>query len=269
MNEQHENKQIQPQTGSEPSTSFADVQFFSSNGDGRKKESTSELPMFGLDEALSLVNLIHDQALERATMPQVASAAGYKHASSTPFYRKISAARRFGLVSQTGPELTMRARDILKPATENARSDALVAAILSIPYYNELVELNAGKKANQSLIANGIARTFDITDACANTCAKAFMASLREAGLLTTDGVVITRPQMMPKPDGARNDKQPPSGSGPTDEQDQVEYTLYLDKTKVKKMTVRGPISITPAEYKRLCEWLKVTLIIDPPIDSE
>jgi hypothetical protein len=236
--------------------------------ENKKRDSTSDLPMFGLDEAVSLISNIHEKALERAAMPEVARAIGYKHASSTPFYRRMVAARLFGLVAPSGPELTVRARDILKPISANAKEDALIAAVMGIAYYSELIDSHDGKRANEGFIANGIARKYDLTDGCAKTCAKAFMSSLRVAGLLNSDGVVESNPTRSPASTDNKKNLEVALGNDDPDS-DQVEYTLYLDKTKSRKMLVKGPISITPSEYRRLCDWLKVTLIIDPPLDSE
>ena len=58
-----------------------------------KKDSTNELPMFDLTEALNFVTKLHENALETVPMPKVAEGMGYTNPSSTPFYRRIVAAR--------------------------------------------------------------------------------------------------------------------------------------------------------------------------------
>src|SRR5438046_2798721 len=80
-----------------------------------KKDSTIEIPMVDLEEAVRLVTMIHENALETASMPDVAKGCGYSNPSSTPFYRRMVAARQFGLLSTGRPELTTRSRDYLKP----------------------------------------------------------------------------------------------------------------------------------------------------------
>lgn len=43
------------------------------------------------------------------------------------------------------------------------------------------------------------------------------------------------------------------------------EHTLYLDKSKQRKVVIQAPLEISRAEYDRLCKWLAVALIIDEP----
>ncbi|MSU59742.1 MAG: hypothetical protein EXS35_16510 [Pedosphaera sp.] len=86
-----------------------------------KKDSTNALPMFDMEEAIKLVVTIHDKALETAPLPQVAKGCGYAHPSSTPFYRRLAAARLFKLLGSPQAELTTFALDYLNP-TEKTQS---------------------------------------------------------------------------------------------------------------------------------------------------
>jgi hypothetical protein len=44
---------------------------------------------------------------------------------------------------------------------------------------------------------------------------------------------------------------------------DQEEHSLYLDKEKTRKVTINSPLFISKAEYKRICNWIKVALIVE------
>jgi len=236
----------------------------------KKSNSTAKLPMFDLSEAVSFVKKIHDEALEQLAMPEVAKGTGYQHASSTSFYRKMTAARLFGLVVGNGcSELTDRGKDIIKPDSENAKSDALASAISGIKYYSELIAKNNGKRANLDFIANGIARDFSITDECAKTCSRAFMSSLEFAGMLDSNRVVVTKPT---KPNVVEETKITDTEKrvmNDNPESELVDFTLYLDKTKTRKIMVKGPISISDSDYRRICDWLKVTFIVEPPMETK
>src|SRR6266446_3645327 len=152
------------------------------------KDYTLDLPMVDLGEAVKLVTDIHQKALETATMSAVAQGCGYAASSSTPFYRRIVAARLFKLLSPEGAALTSQALDYLKPDREDAKSQALTSSILSIPAYRELVETHQGRRLNHEIIANGFVRKFKLSQAGAVICARTFIGSLQFAGFVEADG---------------------------------------------------------------------------------
>jgi hypothetical protein len=226
-----------------------------------KKDSTNELPMLDIGEAINFVSLIHEKGLENAQMPDVATQTGYKHPSSTPFYRRCVAARLFGMLAKSGPELTARARTYLKPDNENARVAALRDAIMGIQLYADEVNKLIGKRINNLYVANSFQKVLPLTDGCAAECAINFERSLKFAGFLATDGTVVipgletTTPAAPVKPTGEDDDKGGADGM--------QSHTLYLDKTKTKKFSVSAPLDLTPSEIKRIQKWLEVTLLVD------
>jgi len=237
---------------------------------GAKKDSTNEVPMFDLGEVIGFVTMIHQKGLETEPMPNVAKGCGYKHATSTPFYRRMVAGRLFGLLSKTGAELTPRAKDVLKPDSDGAERRALVEAINSIPVYSEtLTRLSNGKVLVTGLIANGFSRTLNLTDPCATICAKAFEGSLKFASLLAPDGTVSVVPLMSSKDtsrDGTateQDDNDASENQDATDSTQTQKHTLYLDKTKSKKFTMIAPLALTFGEIKRIQKWIEVTLLIE------
>lgn len=235
----------------------------------RPKDFTSRLPMINLETAIKVVRTIRDKGLEVAPALTVAKALGYKTPTSSPFYTRMLGARLFGLLSGKST-LAQRAIDFLKPRDEQMKQAALVDAIMGIPPYKSLVELYAGKKINIEHAANKIETEHSLTQACATVCAKVFEASLRFAGMLAADDVVEARPI------GSRPEAQPEEPAGvptaangmpsmePAAEggQDTQQHTLYLDKGKVRKFYFAGPVEVTQQEYERICQWLKVTMIV-------
>src|SRR5260221_6311961 len=134
------------------------------------KNYSLDLPMFDLGEVVKVITEIHEKALETAKMAAVAHGCGFKGSSSTPFYRRIVAARLFKLLSAQGAALTPQALDYLKPDREDAKSEALKNSILAIPAYGELIETHQGKRLNPEIIANGFVRRFNISQAAAAIC---------------------------------------------------------------------------------------------------
>jgi hypothetical protein len=229
-----------------------------------KKDFTSEVPVYDLEEAIRFVTKIHEKGLETASMSDVASGCGYGGPTSTPFFRRLQAARHFGLLTKGGAELTTRSKDYLKPDFEGADRRALVDAIISIPPYAEMVQKLNGKKINRELEANGLSKTLNLTDSCAQTCAKTFESSLKFAGMLSSDLTVSAgAPQSAPKPDAHGDEK--PGGEKPQEEANQAQgyhnYTLPLINDR--KVIIKAPLDITAQEIKRLQKWIEFTLQVD------
>jgi|GEM_PF-1860932 len=225
------------------------------------KDYTSDLPMFDLEEALKLVTDIHEKALETASMPEVAKGCGYASPSSTPFYRRMVAARLFKLLSSQRAELTKLALDYLKPDSEDAKSKALTDSIMGIPAYAELIQSHQGKRINLEIVANGFMRKFSLTKPGASLCARAFASSIKTAGFLTPDGTLGAVSQRTvennlndppPPPPPLDDDKNPPLQG----------FTLILDPKKGRKIVIQAPPSVSESELKRIQAWLGFQLLV-------
>jgi hypothetical protein len=239
--------------------------------DATKKDSTNELPMYDLEEAIKLAVTIHEKALETAAMPDVAKGCGYANPTSTPFYRRIVAARLFKFLGSPKPELTKLALDYLKPDTDGAKQTALSQAILGIKVYADIVNLNAGKKLNADLLANKLEKddALSITKSCAKVCASVFISSLKFAGFISLDGTVVipsgsvvpekTPPQdELPKTNGTKSKNEELEN----DDESQVQ-TLYLDNKRKRKITIKAPFTVTKDELERIRAWLGFQLIVE------
>lgn len=234
-----------------------------------KKDSTNELPMYDIEEALKLVTTIHEQALETAAMPDVAKGCGYANPTSTPFYRRMLAARLFRLLSAPKPELTKNALDYLKPDTDDAKQKALNDALMGIPAYADLIQKHVGKRVNTELVGNSLAKSHGLTDSCAMVCARMFASSLKFAGFFSNDGtVVIPLTAGIPvanapagnglvEPPKIKNKQEEP----PDDER--LTHTLYLDSRRKRKITIQAPFSVTKDELERIRAWLGFQLLIE------
>ncbi len=228
--------------------------------------------MHDLEEIVRFVAKIHGDGLETASMTEIALGCGYKNATSTPFYRRMVSGRLFGLLAKSGAELTVRARDYFKPESLGDDRKALSDAILGIPAYADLVTKFNGKKMNVELVSNGFSRSLNLSDACGLTCARAFEASLKFAGLLGSDLTVssqgaapekpISKVEEPPNPRKAKEEKAP-------EDTETQSHVLYLDKTKQRKFEVTAPIDITAAELSRAKGFLDFALLLDQEIPKK
>jgi len=231
-------------------------------GDSKPQDSTNRLPMVDLKIATEIVTQIREKAVETAPMDSVAVALGYSSATSTPFYRRIAAARMFNLLSSKS-SLTQAAIDYIRPHDEEMKSRILKDAVLGIAGYKDLLTRYAGKKLNVEMVKNSIAKDNNLTDGCALACAKAFETSLTFAGMMNGEGIVLSQGAEVVRDSGGGEQKLPPPPTK-TDESPNGTHahTLYLDRDKSRSFGFTGPLEITRAEYERICRWLEFTMLI-------
>jgi hypothetical protein len=242
----------------------------SSKDTSRSTDTATKLPLVDLEASIKTVMDIDTKALETASMQRVATELGYASPTSSPFYRRISAARTFGLLSQKS-SLTSAASDYIRPHDEGTRSLVLKAAIMGIPYYRTLINLYTNKKLNVDLVANAVAKDCHMDDDLAQLSAKAFEASLKFAGMIGDDGVVRPlQPSPAPTPQGIIKhgeikkvcEEEDDTGKNKHDGDDTQRHVIYLDKSKVREFSFTGPLEVTRAEFERICKWLEFTMLI-------
>jgi hypothetical protein len=229
------------------------------------KTSTADVPMADLEETVEFVRQIHERGLENASMPEVARGVGFSHASSTPFARKIAAARHFGFLGSRRAELTGLAREYLRPTEEGADRKALRTAIYSVGEYVKLIEQYDNKRINQAMLTNWFARNFSLQNPAASICARSFVQSLKFAGLISGDEVLHSAGGSEAGVPGQKaQDELDPialeSKNGGAGEQ---RFVLPLDRNGSRKFTVISPAIVTPQELKRIQDWLSFQLIVE------
>jgi hypothetical protein len=235
-----------------------------------KKDSTNELPMYDIGEAIKIASTIHNKGLELASLPEVAKGCGYANPTSTPFYRRIVAARLFQFIGTPKPSLTKLANDYLKPDTENAKQSALTQAIMGIKTYADIVNQHVGKKINLELVVNKLEKdtALLISRACAKICASTLENSLKIAGFISSDGTVAIPLTAGVKIVALPPADLPPPPPPPVDESEGLKneggYNIYiLPLANGRKITVKAPANVTQPEIERLNQWTKFTLFLD------
>ncbi len=215
--------------------------------------------MIDLADALSFVTTIHEKAVETANLNDVAKACNFTSSTTTPFYRRMLAARLFKLLTPQKAELTQTALDYIRPDADDAKQKALLTAIMAIPAYEEAIQKFNGKRVNTDIVANGFFNKFKITAACAATCARVFQASLKTAELISTDGIVTAGKQALSETkSSAEGEKNPDTET--------LTSTLVLDPKTKRKIEIKAPFTITVKELARIRSWLEFQLIVS---DSE
>ena len=65
----------------------------------------------------------------------------------------------------------------------------------------------------------------------------------------------------IPKEYNLDNAPEDLKGSGPNDKSEK--HTLYLSSDKQRMVTLAAPLTISNAEYTRICNWIKAALIVE------
>src|SRR6266436_8670572 len=159
-----------------------------------KKASTNELPMVDLDNVLGFVDKIENEGLQTLSQQEVARRLRYASATSTPFYRRIVAAKLFGLLDTTqGVNLTKLALDHFKPTDDESKAAALATGMKNVVAYQKILERYSGKRLPQvDILANLIEREFNLAPDAAKVCGTVFVNSAQRAGLVRGDGTLST-----------------------------------------------------------------------------
>jgi len=237
-----------------------------------KKASTNELPMVDLDSVLGFVDKIEADGLQTLSQQEVAKRLGYATQTSTPFYRRMAAARLFGLIDTTqGVNLTKLALDYFKPVDEESKRHALSTAVNNVLGYKGLIERFSGKRLPPSdILRNSIEREFDLAAEAANNCADVFVRTVKSAGLVKADGTLgATSDEALlvrASSERSRNDIAPVKTSSTVhaSSDESESHYLTLDAKRSRRVVIQAPPIITGAELKRIQNWLAVQLhVID------
>lgn len=227
--------------------------------------------MVDLREVCDFVQKIWEKGIQSEPMSVVAKACGYSAPTSTGYYRRMAASKLFfKMVELQCARLTQLALDYLKPDSDDAKTRALRDAVRSVPTYQPLLEKYSGTKLNAGTLANGIMRGSDLTDDCAVVCAKVFIESLRFAGELDADYTLLASRKNVgdnaAKAAATLEFGQVTLLSGSTAAEGNMEtYSLTLDASKKRGVVVQAPPAVSPAELKRIQDWLSFQLLVQEP----
>jgi len=241
-----------------------------------RKASTNELPMVDLATVLDFVGKIESDGLQTLTVHEVAKRMGFASATSTPFYRRIVAAKLFGVLDTTqGVNLTKLALDYFKPTDDEAKAAALATAMKNVVAYQKILERYSGKRFQADILANLIEREFKLASDAAKICASVFVNSAQRAGLVRGDGTLSTAiPERGPAPSVAERTTQvaaPPFQSTLPNlgtANDYESHFLTLDAKSQRRVILQAPPVITASELKRIQNWLAVQFHVVEALDQ-
>lgn len=107
-----------------------------------KPRSSVAFPYFSLDKCIEVPKVIHERADGRCDRGQLAGLLGYKGVKNGGFLTRITAAKMFGLIDESGDTilLTDRAKKILSPIRPSDAEQAKLDAFLAVELYRKVFE---------------------------------------------------------------------------------------------------------------------------------
>lgn len=229
-----------------------------------RKASTNELPMIELGAILDFVEKIEVEGLQTLPQQEVARRLNYAAQTSTPFYRRMVAAKLFGLVDTTqGVNLTKLALDYFKPTDEHAKGAALFTSVKNVVGYQILIERYTGKRLPPvDILRNAFERDFKLTAEAARICAEAFLRSTEQAGMVQ-EGMLSTSlapPGLVPTKEtkSMGSGHVPTLDASPTNSEGNESHYLTLDARHRRRVVIQAPAFVTRAELERIQNWLAV-----------
>jgi len=242
-----------------------------------KKASSNALPMVDLKSVLEFIARIDSEGLQTLGQQDVSNRLGYAAHTSTPFYRRMVAAKLFGLIDTTqGVILTKLALDHFKPMDEEAKISALFTAVKNVVGYQKILERYAERRLPPvDILKHHIEREFILVPEAAKSCAEVFLRSVQQAGMVKPDGTLSpespgahdrSRADQREKEEKLRADPTP-AGLAPIPAEGGSEsHFLTLDAQRGRRVVLQAPPVITEAELKRIQNWLAVQLHVVPSL---
>ncbi|CUJ56263.1 hypothetical protein HMPREF3069_09860 [Achromobacter xylosoxidans] len=156
-----------------------------------KQRSGVSFPYFSLDKSIDVPRVIHDKAGGRCGRGQLAGLLNYKGIKNGGFLTRISAAKMFGLIEESGDSITLtdRARKILSPVFPAEAQQAKLDAFMSVELYRKVFENFDGHTLpSADGLSNLFLTQYKIVPNQVGTALRNLMDSAESAGLFQVGG---------------------------------------------------------------------------------
>lgn len=241
---------------------------------GKAARSETKYPYYSLTKMIEFVTAVRRAGGSEAPDSDVMRELNLSQKTERLWGYGVPAATYFGLIERVGRgdegriKLTELANRIALPGTPEEARAAKVAAVLKPELYAKLLERFAGHPVpSRDGLKNILHRDYKIVESMAPIAADAFLESIKEAGLVTADNVVLSPTQPphtaeMGKPPPRKIDDEPKGGETIVVPPGFVSHRFTLRRNMV--VTLPLPEDLTAKDVERLSKWL-ATL----PLDEE
>jgi hypothetical protein len=238
----------------------------------KNSEAKAEVsyPLYDLSEAVKVAEAVRDLGGGNAPVSRSLLAQHLKYAENGPsFFQRVTATKAFGLIEGRGSySLTELAKQYFYPTVESGKEDAAVKSLTFPKAFSVLVQkFDGGKLPPIDIIGNIIHTEADIPVSKKKILAGLFLRSVQFIGAIDSGGflrckafVAGGRGTVAATPLAAPQEK--PQRPAPIPDGAEA-HILYLSPDKQRVVMLSAPLAISDAEYERICEWIRVALIVE------
>lgn len=152
-----------------------------------KKRTQSEVrfPYYNLDASVEVAVAMHREAAGSCDRSQLASYLKYKSVTNGSFLTRVTAAKLFGFISQTGNQLSLTdlGRRVAAPIAANDAERAKADAFLNVELFRKIYEAFDGQTLPPELgLRNALLTKYGVVEARVGPAIKVFYDSADQAG---------------------------------------------------------------------------------------
>jgi hypothetical protein len=241
-------------------------------------KAEASYPVYDLSEAINVAESIRDLGGGNAPVSKSLLAKHLEYAETGPsFFQRVGATKAFGLIEGRGAySLTELAKRYFYPTVESGKESAAVEALTHPKAFSVLVQkFDGGKLPSIEMIGNIIHAEAGIPVSKKNALAGLFLRSVQFIGAIDNGGflrckaLVSAGKKVLDSIDSGKTPKEfnldhaPEDLKPPEQPSKQEQHILYLTADKQRTVKLTAPLTISNAEYQRICSWIKVTLIVE------
>jgi hypothetical protein len=156
-----------------------------------KPKSGTAAPYYDLAQSIVVAQTIHEQGGGACSREQLAPLLKYSGTNNGGFLTRVSAAKMFGLIDESGETLriTDRAKSILSPVIAQDAERAKVEAFLAVDLFRQVFERFKGQMLPQETgLKNLLANTYQVVPGRLVPALRVMMDSAETAGFFKTAG---------------------------------------------------------------------------------
>jgi hypothetical protein len=250
-------------------------------------KTEASYPLYDLAEAVKVAESVRDLGGGNAPAAKSLLAQHLQYAENGPsFFQRVAAAKAFGLIEGRGSySLTDLAKQYFYPIVENGKEAAAVKSLTFPKAFAVLVQkFDGGKLPTIDMLGNIIHTEAEIPVSKKNTVAGIFLRSIQFIGAVDAGGflrckaLISAGKKVLDGIDSGRIPKEFNLDNAPEDLKQNLSndtggktepITLYLSPDKQRMVKLVAPLAISNAEYQRICNWIKATLIIQDETKGE
>jgi len=156
-----------------------------------KPKSGISVPYYDLAQSIEAAKAIHEKGGGACSREQLAPILGYSGTNNGGFLTRVSAAKMFGLLEESGEtlRLTQRAKTVLHPIMPQDAERGKIEAFLSVELFSKFYERFKGAALPQEVgIKNLLENTYAIVPGRVVPSLRVMMDSAEQAGFFQATG---------------------------------------------------------------------------------